>query len=261
MIQTETTSRTARERETSALDAEALTYLTGKHVFDTPSRATCKTLLNCFLQHVYPFLPIVDPTTLRTNYDDDPLPTFLLYTISTVAAPYLSPEHLSSTGYPSITTAQTEFFTRAKLLYDSGCEQSELVCLQASVLLGSFQHSLDSTKNSRLWFANAVRLAKQMSLHRKDIESEVDHVSYCLYQRIWWTIRFCDAFLVISGLEDALHVSDEQTDTRPVDAFDQVSKIANAAADAMEHSDAHILAEACQWVQRGKNSLYAAPHH
>ena len=110
----------------------------------------------------------------------------------------------------------------------------------------------------------------------RDIESEVDHVSYCLYQRIWWTIRvsfiygmqtalmraqFCDAFLVISGLEDALHVSDEQTDTRPVDAFDQVSKIANAAADAMEHSDAHILAEACQWVQRGKNSLYAAPHH
>lgn len=84
-----------------------------------------------------------------------------------VAAPYLSRKFLSTIGFADTMTAQIEFCTRAKLLYDFGCEQNELVCLQASVLLGSFHHSLDSTKNSRFWFGNAVRLAKQMGLHRR----------------------------------------------------------------------------------------------
>lgn len=126
-----------------------------------------KIVIDHFLRHVYPFLPIVDPVTLQADYGCGQLSTFLLYAIFIVVVPYLSTEVLSSIGFTDTVTAQIEFFTRAKLLYDFGCEQSELVCLQAAVLLGSFQHSLDSMKNSRFWFGNAVRLAKQMGLHRR----------------------------------------------------------------------------------------------
>lgn len=124
-------------------------------------------VFDCFHAHVYPFLPILNPATLQANYDCGQLPTFLLYAISVVVVPYLSMKVLSSIGFAGTMTAQIEFFTRAQLLYDFGCEQNELICLQASVLLGSFQNSLDLTKNSRFWFGNAVRIAKQMGLHRR----------------------------------------------------------------------------------------------
>lgn len=126
-------------------------------------------MLDCFLHHVYPFVPVIEPTVLQANYECGQLPTFLLYAMFVTALSSFSTELVLSTGYTDITTAQIEFFTRAKLIYDCGYEQSELICLQASVLLGSFQHSFDSTKNSRFWFANAVRLAKQMGLHRRHV--------------------------------------------------------------------------------------------
>lgn len=84
---------------------------------------------------------------------------------------YIPPDTLRTTGYPDVDTAQLEFFTRARLLYDFGCEGDELVLLQGSVFLGSFQHSLDGVKESRFWFTNAVRLGKQLGVHRRCVSA------------------------------------------------------------------------------------------
>lgn len=70
-------------------------------------------------------------------------------------------------GFSNTEAAQLEFFTRARLLYDFGCEDDELLLLQGCVLLGSFQHSFDAVKESRFWVANAVRLGKQLGAHRR----------------------------------------------------------------------------------------------
>jgi hypothetical protein len=70
-------------------------------------------------------------------------------------------------GYAECEAAQLEFFTRVKLLYDFGCEDDELVLLQGCVLLSCFQHSFDVVKESRYWFGNAVRLAKQLGVYRR----------------------------------------------------------------------------------------------
>lgn len=119
-------------------------------------------VFDIYAEHIYPFLPILPlPTTACS------LPTFLLYALFVICIPYLPRDTLRSMGYADCEAAQLEFFTRARLLYDFGCEDDELVLLQGSVLFGCFQHSFDMVKESRYWFGNAVRLGKQLGVYRR----------------------------------------------------------------------------------------------
>ena len=60
--------------------------------------------------------------------------------------------------------------------------------------------------------------------------------------------QFRDVCLVLSGLEDTLQISDEQTDTIPVNAFNQILDIPE---DTLEHNESHVVAEICEWAQKG----------
>ena len=70
-------------------------------------------------------------------------------------------------SFKSITDAQREFFMRARLLYDFGCEKNQLNLLQGSIFMSSFQNSFAPDKDFRFWFNCAVHIAVSMGLHRK----------------------------------------------------------------------------------------------
>jgi hypothetical protein len=125
------------------------------------------SFIDLFFLYVYAYLPILDYPQFMKDYQWGNCSTFLLYALFITVIPFASDALLQSTGYTDVMTAQVEFFARARILYDFGCEQSELNLLQGSVLLSWFQHSLDSNKDSRFWFSNATRLATQMGLHRR----------------------------------------------------------------------------------------------
>lgn len=91
----------------------------------------------------------------------------LLNAVLMQATPFLSVEDLQNSGYTTSLAAQTEFFARARTLHDLSCEKNELNLLQSFILLGSYHHSLDPSRDSRFWFGNAVRLALQMGLHKR----------------------------------------------------------------------------------------------
>jgi hypothetical protein len=112
-------------------------------------------------------LPVLDYARFVDGYEQGNCSTFLLYSIFVAVIPFASDSLLHDAGYKDVLTAQVEFFARAKILYDFGCEKSELVLLQGSILLSWFQHSLDTIKNSRFWFGNATRLATQMGLYKQ----------------------------------------------------------------------------------------------
>lgn len=124
------------------------------------------SFINLFFRHVYTYLPILDYPQFMKGYRQGNCSTFLLYALFVTVVPFASDSLLRNAGYMDFMTAQVEFFTRARILYDFGCEQSELDLLQGSVLLSWFQHSLDPHKDFRFWFGNATRLATQMGLHR-----------------------------------------------------------------------------------------------
>lgn len=123
--------------------------------------------LRLFLEHVYPYTPILDRVQLLRDHNRNNCSSFLFYSILTNAVPYASPELLLEAGYIDRMAAQKEFFNRARLLYNFGCEKNQLSLLQGSLLLSSHQYSSASEKDFRFWFHNAFRIATQMGLHRQ----------------------------------------------------------------------------------------------
>jgi hypothetical protein len=70
-------------------------------------------------------------------------------------------------SFKTITESQREFFSRARLLFDFGCEKNQMSLLQGSILMSSFQNSFAPDKDFRFWFNNAIHLATLMGLHRQ----------------------------------------------------------------------------------------------
>lgn len=81
--------------------------------------------------------------------------------------PYAGEDLLAEMGYSDVATAQREFFSRARLLFDFGCEKSQLTLMQGCILLSSFQNSFWPDKDCRFWFSNAVRIATQIGFHQE----------------------------------------------------------------------------------------------
>jgi hypothetical protein len=123
-------------------------------------------MIHVYFQHLYTYMPILDHSRFMERYWENNCSTFLLYAIFIVTVPFISNDDLQHTGYVNAPEAQSEFFTRARLLYDFGCEQHELNLLQGSILLSSFHHMFEPPKDFRYWFGNAARMATQMGLHR-----------------------------------------------------------------------------------------------
>lgn len=171
-----------RDRDLARLDRTDRDYIDQRHVHEVPTgqiwyisdtlsfaterltKADSESLLSLFFRHVHPYLPIIDHGFFMGEYRQNQCSTFVLYAMFVVALPHAPDSLLESIG---LVDAQTEYFTRAKILFDFGCENDELNLLQGSILLGSFQHYLDPIKNAGFWFSNATRLALQMGIHRR----------------------------------------------------------------------------------------------
>jgi hypothetical protein len=91
----------------------------------------------------------------------------LLYSLYAATVPYASTKLVHDLGFDTAHAAQTEFFSRVKVLHGLDCESSELALLQGSIMLCSFKHAMEQTKDFRFWKSNVIRLAIQMGLHRQ----------------------------------------------------------------------------------------------
>lgn len=84
------------------------------------------------------------------------------------AVPYAPMGVLTECGFTDRFTAQKFFFSNAVLLYDFGCEKSQLRMLQGSLILGTAVVSYTMDKDFRFWHHNAVRVATRMGLHKSE---------------------------------------------------------------------------------------------
>ncbi|PVI04538.1 hypothetical protein DM02DRAFT_668961 [Periconia macrospinosa] len=211
-----TTFRSLQQRELSGLDSLDRSYLLQRRVHDISLEGPWLRLVHFFLRDISIHIPIIDSQRFMSDFKRGTCPSMLLYAVLINALPSVPDEHIQGMGYTSRLAAQTEFFTRAKILYDFGCEKNELNLLQSCILLGSYPHSLDSDKGSRYWFNNAVRLALQMGLHKSATEREIDSTTYTVCRRIWWFLKHRDVFSVIVGLESTQKLIEEDADTSAI---------------------------------------------
>jgi hypothetical protein len=169
--------------------------------------------LSFFFKYVYPYTPILDRIQFLDDYNNENCSTFLLYSILANVVPHTPSDVLLAAGYTDVTFAQKEFFNRARILYDMGCEKGQLNLLQGSIFLSSFQNSFAPDKDFRFWFINAVRMATQLGLHKQSVSlilpasnpflcyssmdsysihrnlaDEMDVRAHKLCRRIWWLL-------------------------------------------------------------------------
>lgn len=140
--------------------------------------------------------------------------------ILTSVAPYMPSQLLAESGYPDRCTAQRSFFAKAQLLYDLGGEKSQLVLLQGSLILTSSYFSFGLDKDCRYWLNNAIRLATQLGLHRKQMARQLDMETQKLFTRIFWVMFNKDVLMAISGRNNVRGLNDQYCDVLELKAED-----------------------------------------
>lgn len=146
------------------------------------------SLVRLWFKHVYPYTPVLDRAHFYEDFVRDECSHFLLYAILANVVPYASQNLIEGAGYSDRSAAQRDFSSKAQLLHDFGCERRQMVLLQGSCILSSFQASYAPTKDFRFWLHNAFRIATQMGLHRQNLEDDLDPRTYRLCRKIWWMI-------------------------------------------------------------------------
>jgi len=154
------------------------------------------------------------------QFTDSTCSTFLLQCILTSVAPYMPRQLILETGHADRFTAQRTFFSRAQLLYDLGAEKSQLCLLQGSLVLTSSFLSFGLDKDCRFWLANAVRLATQMGLHRKQIADQLDSPTRKLFTRLFWVLYNRDVLMAVAGSANVRRLNDCYCDVAEVTVDD-----------------------------------------
>ncbi|KAH8595050.1 fungal-specific transcription factor domain-containing protein [Bisporella sp. PMI_857] len=251
----------AQERELSVLSAVDRAYLNDHNIYRLPSKLARDHLLRLFFKHVFPYTPILDRLRFLEDYNQDTCSTFLLYAMFANVIPYASKEYVLELGFSDISKAQKEFFSRARLLFDSGCERGQLSLLQGSVLLSSFQNSFVPDKDFRFWFYNAVRIATQMGFHRDNVRDDLDPVTHKLCRRIWWILFSRDVLFNLSGFENMRRINDEETDALLPSIDDFPEEIPAESGDEilspMTALHRHFFVENCRLAKFGAQFLRA----
>lgn len=179
-----------------------------------------RELLRLYFACIYPYAPILDRVKFVQDYQTGQHSVFLLQCILANAVPYAPRELLREAGYDDRITAQKSLFSKARLLYDLGCETSQLHLLQGSIMLSSLSFTYAMDKDYRYWLSNAGRIATRMGLHRNYMSETLDTHSTRLFRRIWWVLYNRDTLMAVSGIDNLRRFDDRYCDTAPLTESD-----------------------------------------
>ncbi|KAL6691455.1 fungal-specific transcription factor domain-containing protein [Trichoderma pleuroticola] len=185
-----------------SLSAQDREYLQYKGVFTLPQKSTCNELLRAYFHHVHPMMPIVDATVLLKFHETGKASEWnllLLWSMFFVAANFVDARVWTLEGYSSRKEMKAAMYSRAKCLYDNGCETDRIVLLQSALLMGFWHSKWDGHSQPWYWIGVAISLCQMLGLHRdpdsvKFNTSLPNHQRH-LWRRLWWTCFFRDRSL------------------------------------------------------------------
>lgn len=111
---------------TTSLADEDKRYLLDLRAFDLPVRSLHDSLIASFFEYCYPWMPIVEPSELRTT--DTFRPSLLLLQSVYVAASRVSPA-------PDARASGDAFYRKAKALYHLGYEKNPMNIVRSICLI------------------------------------------------------------------------------------------------------------------------------
>lgn len=159
----------------SEIDMQALHLY---KAFEMPPRSVRNSLIDKFMEHCLPWMPIVDRRWLEDQPDHSPSPLLL-------QSVFLAGSRVSAK--PLIGATSEDYYQRAKVLFFSGHEKNPLISVVSALLLHWWNPTGPeqiSASSSGFWVRIAAGLAYQIGLHKEPISAR----DKALHRRIWWTL-------------------------------------------------------------------------
>ncbi|KAI5456876.1 fungal-specific transcription factor domain-containing protein [Mariannaea sp. PMI_226] len=182
----------------STLSTDDIEFLVIKRAVELPSLSLREPLLRAYIDHVHPYMPILNLHELvDTIKDDDGIKrkmSLLLYMAVMFSATFFVEfEHIYQSGYATRRAISQDFYNRTRLLYDFDYESDELVLAQALLLMSYWYESPDSEKDGRYWLDLAIS-----TLEGIESTDMIDRYrDQKRWKRIWWSCYMQDRLIAL----------------------------------------------------------------
>lgn len=220
------------------LDETDLRILRQRGALSLPSQATCDQLIDAYFEWVAPIVPIINKTCFMQRYRDpnNPPSILLLQAILLAGCKVCSVEDMSEIEKSRMPTA-TDFYTRAKALYDADYENDRVAIVQALILMGWYWEDPGYVpKNVFYWNGLAVTIAQGFGIHRNADESQLSKSDKRLWKRIWWTLFTRDRSVAVAlGRPVHIHMEDSDVERLCVDDFNEDGEVYTAPPPDLLH--------------------------
>ena len=149
--------------------------------FEMPPRSVRTSLIDRFMEHCLPWMPIVDRRWLEDQPDHSPSPLLL-------QSVFLAGSRVSSKALIGATSE--DYYQRAKALFFSDHEKNPIIMIISALLLHWWNPTGPqqiSASTSGFWVRIATGLAYQIGLHKEPTSGQDNS----LRRRVWWTLLVC----------------------------------------------------------------------
>ncbi|KAH8810792.1 C6 transcription factor [Xylogone sp. PMI_703] len=199
-----------------SLQPEDIQYLWMKGALSLPNILLRDKLIEAFIQHVYPSLPLIDlqqfvRTVNNSGKDGVSISLILFQAIMFAGAAFVDLSDLQNVGYSTRREARKALYQKARLLYQFDCEPDRLSVVQALLLI-TYQHENPTDgKDERHWLSVAISLAYTIGLHRNPSSLNLIEKDLRLRKRVWWSCVMRDRLLAL-GMKKVPLIDDKNYD-------------------------------------------------
>ncbi|PCG91943.1 Transcription factor [Penicillium occitanis (nom. inval.)] len=212
------------------------------NAFDLPSAAFQHSLLDNFITHVHPLMPIVDTKSLESRIG-------YLSPTALVKAVLLAGARTTDAQLPF---SVEQYYTAIKVIVMSGYEKDPVTAMVVACLLGWYNQSSVYSVNidsASAWLRFASNIAYQVGLH-KEPKTKIN-TGY--RRRLWWTLVARDC-LVSAGQGRPRIFNLADCDVKPISTEDFGADEQYAKVFVAYVKVCLILGDLCESHRRGEVS-------
>ncbi|KAB8218902.1 fungal-specific transcription factor domain-containing protein [Aspergillus novoparasiticus] len=202
------------------LSDEDQNFLRRKGVFTLPGKSACDSMIEAYLVHVHPILPVIEADVLVEHHQAGQLQDYnllLLWSLFFVAVNFIPAAIYEEEGFTSRRAMKFMMYSRAKCLYNNGNERNKIALLQSSLLMGFWHSDMDEHAQPWYWTGIAINLGQILGLHRdpgaSSHTSSITDRQRSFWCRLWWCCFFRDRWLGLT-LGRPLRVNLDDCDIR-----------------------------------------------
>ncbi|KAI9727575.1 MAG: hypothetical protein M1828_006517 [Chrysothrix sp. TS-e1954] len=193
----------------SRLGHDEAAFLLKKGALSLPPLELRNALLQSFVEHVDPFMPIVDIDEFLQNLDVGDgsighVSLLVLQAVMFTASAFVDMQYLKRAGYMTRKDARRAFYTRTRLLYDFDYETDRVSLVQALLMMTYWYESPDDQKDTWHWMGLAISTAQTIGLNRNP--ARLDGHRRRQWKRIAWTLLIRDRVIAL-GMRKVPRVS------------------------------------------------------